>query len=372
MSQFFVRTASAADNESLCELSRVPNAGQISLALERYPDFFAGAQVQNEAVEINLCCDRAGGDRIAAVFSTGRRNLFLNNEACWVRYLSDVRILPEYHGRRPLRMINDHIIERERSQPSPAIQSVMFSDNDAMRGAIRRRPPEVLRRWKYLWFYKLGTYRTSAVSLTTSARRHRCCHSIRRATLDDVAAMQSFFDKEAPAKQLYPNYRFGRLTEPYYQGQSIGDYFLAFDGAELVGITGVWDQQGFKQTRVVRYGGALRWCRPLFNLHSRTATGFSLPVPGTILAYFYLHTIVVKGNSADIFRDLVERIHAEYRGRDYLYFVCGLFSHDPLVRVIDSFKSRRDIMGQHYQAGADELTDPLAPEQPMYVEAARI
>jgi hypothetical protein len=371
MSRFFVRPASDADNEALCELSTVPIEGQISLALERCPDFFAGAKVQNEAVEVNLCCDRSQGDRIAAVFSTGRRQAFVDGVASSVRYLSDVRILPEYQGRRPLRMINDYIVELETAEPSAAIQSVMFSDNDAMRGVVRR-PVKLLQRLKYLWFYDLGTYRTSAVSLTSGDRGHECQYSVRRATLDDIPAMQSFFDTEAPTKQLYPRYRFDRLDEPHYEGLSIGDYFLAYDGAELAGITGVWDQQAFKQTRIAGYRGTLRWLRPVVNVISRVATGFSLPPAGTELRYFYLHTIVTRDNSVAVFRDLVEHIYSTYRGRDYLYFLCGLFSHDPLVQVLDSFRSRRDITAQHYQVGIDELERQLSPDMPMYVEAARI
>ena len=371
MSRFFVRQANATDNEELVELSKVAIEGQISLALERCPDFFTGAKVQNESVEVNLICDRSEGDRIAAVFSTGRRKLFVNSVAPWVRYLSDVRISPEYRGRRPLRMINNCIIEREASEPSATIQSVMFSDNNAIRDVVRR-PVKVLRRLKYLWFYDVGVYRTSAISLTTGIRAYKARYSHRRATPGDREPMQAFFDKEAPRKQFYPQYRFDQLDEPHYAGVSIDDYFLAFDGAELIGITGVWDQSAFKQTRIVGYGGALRWLRPVLNMVSRVMIGFSLPPPGTELNYIYLHTIVTRENSVEIFRDLVEHIYETLHGQDYLYFLCGLFTHDPLIEVLDSFRSRRDISGQHYQVSIDELEVKPSADSPLYVEAARI
>ena len=369
MSTFHVRPADIADNDALCRLSEVPIAGRISLALERHPDFFAGAQVQNEAPEVNLCCDN---DVIAAVFSTGRRNLFVDGAAAPVRYLSDVRILPSYRGRRPLRIINDEIIARELADPSAMVHSVMFSDNDAMRGVIRIRPPRVLRRMKYIWFYEAGTYRTSAVSLAGRARRYEFGHRIRRATIEDVPAMQDFFDEVAPAKQLYPAYRFDRLGDPYYRDLSIGDYFLAFDGDRLAGITGIWDQESFKRTRIAAYDGALRWLRLPANALSRLATGFALPRPGSCLRYFYLHTILPRDNSVAVFRDLVEHVHARFRGGPYQYFLCGLFTHDPLVTVLDTFRARRDMFAQHYQAGADELPRVLLPDEPMYVESARL
>ena len=46
---FLVRPATDADNLALCALSKVPIAGQISLSLERCPDYFAGARIQNES-----------------------------------------------------------------------------------------------------------------------------------------------------------------------------------------------------------------------------------------------------------------------------------------------------------------------------------
>jgi hypothetical protein len=372
MSRFFIRQAHEADNDTLCELSTVPIEGNISLALERKPDFFAGARVQNEVVEVNLCCDSSRGDHIAAVFSTGRRREFVDGVATWVRYLSDLRVFPEYQRRFPLRMINDHIIERESSESSSLVQTVMFSDDHAMRGVTRRRRAKILRRLKYLWSYDLGTYRTSAISLTTRSRQHECKHHVRRGTPDDIAAMQEFFDNEAPRKQLYPRYCFDQLGDRHYQGLSVDDYFLAYDGGKLVGITGVWDQQEFKQTRIASYGRTLRWSRPVVNIISRVVTGFSLPPPGTELEYFYLHTIVTRGNSVAVFRDLVETIHATYRGSRYMYFLCGLLINDPLVGVLDGFRSRRDIMAQHYQVGINEFGRRLPPDMPMYIEAARL
>jgi hypothetical protein len=373
MTRFFVRSASEADNSVLCELAGMPIEGQIALALERRPDFFVGSKVQNEAIEINVVCDRSQGDRIAAVFSSGRRREFVDRKVSWVRYLSDVRISPAYRGGRIVPIMNSRIIERETASPSATIQTVMFSDNDAMRRVIRRRPRRAL--WwhlKHLWFYDLGAYRTSAVSLMTGARRHEYRYTLRRATSDDVEAMQAFFDSQAPAKQLYPRYRFDRLDEPYYANLSIDDYFLAYDGTELVGITGIWDQQAFKQTRVVGYAGALRWSRPIANVIGRLTTGFSLPRTGSELRYLYLHTIVTRDNSVAVFGDLVEHIFSTYRDSNHEYFLCGLFTHDPLISVLDSFRSRRDVMAQHYEIGIDELEHALSPESPLYVEAARI
>jgi hypothetical protein len=341
------------------------------LALERDPDFFAGAAVQNQNVDVHLICDRKRDGRIAAVFSTGQRREFFNGEPAWARYLSDVRILPDYRGSRPLRMINNHVVSLEAATPTAAMQSVFFADNHVMRDVVRR-PAELLRKRSYLWFYECGTYRTSAVSLTTGLRRHRPRCGVRRATVDDIPAMQAFFDRAAPAKQLYPVYRFDEIGDAYFRGLDIGDYYLAVDGADIVGITGIWDQQSFRQTRIAGYGGMLRYARPAANVVSRLITGFSLPPAGTALRYFYLHTIVMRNNSPDVFRDLVEHIHDAHAGGEHRYFLCGLFTHDPLISVLDEFRARRDMPAQHYQIGIAELPQPLRPDAPMYLEAARI
>lgn len=344
--------------------------GRISIALERDPDYFASSLVQNDEPHVAVVCDRSSDDHVVGVIALGRRRVYVDGIETWVRYLSDVRILPDVRGLRPLRIINDYIRNCELSEPTRTMQTIIFTDNKYRE--LASRPPDVRRRLKILWYYELCEYRTSAISLQVRARLHTPRAQIRRATSDDIGAMQRFFDAEAPTKQFYPAYRFSEIGRDYFRDQEIGDFFLAFENDRLVGITGIWNQSAFKQTRIVGYEGPLKWMRWPLNVLSSLTTGFSLPPAGTEVRCFYLHTILTAGNRADIFTDLLENIHAAYRHGEFAYFLVGLFTHDPLIESVNRFRNRRDMLGCHYEVGADELETRVSSEAPMYLEVARI
>ena len=345
--------------------------GSIQLALERSPDYFRAAEVQNNLVEIVLCCDRQANGNVAGIASLGRRQVFLSGEPVWVRYLSDLRIVSEYRGMRLARLFAEYIREAEIQTPARLMQSIVFSDNiDILR--FEKSSDRPIPGMDFLWCHKLGNYRTSAVKLASSGRRHQPSCEIRRATETDVPEMQKFFDAEASRKDFYPAYHFDQLHNAYFDGLKIGDFFLARQSDELVGITGVWDQTHMKQTRIAGYSGIIRWFRPLLNIASQAITGFALPPPGTQIRSFYLHTIVTRNNEPEIFQDLVEHIHDAYLNGSYSFFVCGLFEDDALIRVLDSFKARRDVLGAHYQVDIEKIVNPHCPTGSMYIEACRI
>jgi len=371
MARFQIRQAVPSDNDSLQLLARVPMAGSISIAMEREPDYFASSSVQNDSPHVAVVCDSRGNNRIIGVISLGTRRVYIDGTETRVRYLSDVRILPQYRGLRPLRVINDYIRDCEMSDRSRTMHSIIFRDNTLYRGIIDR-PPDLVRRLKYLWYYESGEFRTSAISLQAGSRTHTPRYQIRRGVADDVDQMQRFFDAEAPAKQFYPAYRFAEIGKDYFKGLEIGDYFLAFEHGRLVGITGTWDQSAFKQTRVAGYSGWLKRFRIPLNILSPITTGFSLPPPGSEIRCFYLHTILTADNRADVFTDILEHIYAEYLKGSFAYFLVGLFTHDPLIDSVNRFRNRRDMIGCHYEVGADELEMRVSSDAPMYLEAARI
>ena len=369
--RFFMREATPDDNDALCRLLEIPMPGKIKLALERSPDYFRAAGVQNNEAEVALCCDRQEHGQIAGIACLGRRRVFIDGNPVWVRYLSDLRVLENYRGMRLARMIADYIWDSESKNSSHTMQSIVFSDNVDIK-RFGNHPESEFGNTKHLWCYEMGAYKTSAIKLSPAERKYWPMSKIRRAEPKDIPEMQNFFDLEASRKQFYPAYRFDQLGDGYYQGLTINDFFLAFRNGKLVGITGYWDQCAMKQTRIAGYSGILRWCRPFFNLLSRSLSGFPLPRAGTELLSFYLHTIVTCDNNPEIFSDLIEHIYKTYQNSNYLYFVCGLFSDDELCRVLENFKSRRNVHGKHYEVGIYEIGQPIPPDMPIYVEACRI
>ena len=77
--RFVFEPAEQKDQAEILELFRVPMAGSISLALERDPDYFAGALVQNANPAVFVGRDTLNG-RITGLFSVGTRPVFVNGK----------------------------------------------------------------------------------------------------------------------------------------------------------------------------------------------------------------------------------------------------------------------------------------------------
>ena len=199
-------------------------------------------------------------------------------------------------------------------------------------------------------------------------------YSVRRAEPDDVGAMQAFFNREAPKKQFYPHYDFVRVgtDDPYYRDIKLEDYFLAFDGDELVGITGAWDQKGFKQTRFVGYHWIIRALRPFYNAGAKVVGGFYLPQAGHTVSYVTLHTILTKDNDPDIFSALLRTVYRTFRGQRDKTLIFGLMQDDPLKEALKGYR-KQTLPGRHFLITHGQ--DPRAgldPSRVMYLECARL
>ncbi|MCB1308437.1 MAG: hypothetical protein KDK30_09670 [Leptospiraceae bacterium] len=375
MPRFIAHKADRRDNSELCALFRdAPMAGAIRIALEREPDFFLCAGVQTEQPEVyaghdSLAAQSNERTRIAAVFSTGGRHVFVNGKKRFVRYFSDLRILPEYRNGTLLAR-GFHWIHANVMRGTEFAQTIIVADN--------RKAIEYLGsgRAGLPFYHPAGAYITHAVSLQSRPPRKRnknlpALH-IRRAQSNDMAAMQKLLDREGPRKQFYPCYEFQKLDKDYYHGLKISDFWLALHGEQLVGIAGVWDQRAFKQTRIVSYAPLIATLRPLLNLLRRFMGGIRLPPANSVLQYFFLHTILIQDNNPDIFRALLHAVYRAHRNSEFEYFLCGLDALDPLNAALEGFV-RRKFHGRHFLVSFDREhpREHLRPG-PYYLEAARI
>ncbi len=369
MTTFILEPAQQEDNKAICELCSIPLPGNIVLALERAPDYFAGAAVQCTEVEVYVCRNTGDG-KIYGLFSIGKREVFVNGKKKSVRYFCDLRIHPDFQKSSLLYQIcrfpfENKILENEFAQ------TVIFTDNNIMLELIKKLSGRA-EKLSIPMYLLAGDYITYTLLLSKKITRTKSHLNIRWATSNDIDRMQDFFDEEAPKKQFYPYYDFSELTTGYYNDITIGNYMLAYEGDKLVGITGIWDQKRMKQTKIVSYSKTYAFMRPAVNFISFFTGGFPLPRPGTILNHFFLHTILVKDNAPAIFKVLVEYIHCHYHKSSYQYILCGLNKNDSLNNVFSKVKAKRITYGKHYLVSFDNDLMSKFSQIPFYFEAARI
>ena len=71
--------------------------------------------------------------------------------------------------------------------------------------------------------------------------------------LEDIL---NFMNGEGKNKQFSPYYEVSDFGSVRLRGLDQNDFYVAVDGNEIVGVVAKWDQELFKQTRVVGYDRA--------------------------------------------------------------------------------------------------------------------
>jgi hypothetical protein len=310
MSEYTIRPARAEDSRGLLSLlSSTAQDGAIRLTFEREPDYFHAASVSTSSPEIWVMDHQHAG--IVGTFSIGKRAVFVNGKKTDVRYGSDLRIHPAFQrGRALFRMFGQY---RE-SMQNDWMQTVILDDNKASMNTVgsgRSILPQ---------YVPAGHFTTRLIS-NRKRTALRTSRAVRRASVNDIGAMQAFFDREAASKQFYPCYDFSRIgsDDPYYRGQNLQDFFILEEKGEITGIAALWNQKTFKQTRVSGYSGSLKYLRP------------------------------VKNNRPARFSKLLNTIRRIARRYDVDGIACGFDSRDPLLKVLQRCPGHT-LTSQHFLA----------------------
>ena len=369
MSQrYVIRPTVPEDSQALLDLlSDTPQEGSVQLNFERQPNYFYGTYISTSEPDLWVMEDTQE-KMIAGAFSIGKRDVFINGIPQAVRYASDLRIHRSQQGGRALYRMFKHYKEQTQNE---WMQTVILEENKASMDTVSSG------RTVLPTYYPAGRYRTNMIDLRRTEKRKIKLH-IRRASADDIAIMQKFFNEEACKKQFYPCYDFSLIgtNDDYYRDIRLDDFFLAFDSngdtRKLIGMTGLWNLKNFKQTRIAGYANGMQYIRPFYNLYTKIFGGLSLPPAGALTSYVYLHSTVVANNDPNIFADLVAYIRRELKTTRYDALVFGFDVNDPLQTVANNYK-KVELFSRHFLTSyAEDPASELDSDRIMYLETSRL
>ena len=332
MTRFTIGLAHREDDAALrALLANNPMEGSIELAFEREPDYFAASSVQAPFHQVIVARD---GDEIVGAGFRGVRPTFINGEACDVGYLADLRLDERHRGGSLVARGYRFLRELHRDGRAKLYLTVIAEGNERALETIASNRADLPR------YRPLGRIFSPAVRLRGWKKRKPVVE-IKRGNPRDFVLQHLAKKQFAPAQLL------------------VEDFYVAYDGDRIVGALAAWDQSAFKQTRVVRYRGAMRILRRLARY----------PPPGETLRSFYISYVAVE--DADVFRALLDRAVEDHR--DDHYFIAGAHENDPLLRVLHDlpltpFWARAFCV--HFEDGEEEFArlDDRVP----YVELAML
>lgn len=366
MSQrFVIRPTEESDAVGLQELlADTPQEGSILLNFERQPNYFWATDIGTSEPDLWVMEDTED-NRIAGAFSMGKRDVFINGVKTSMRFGSDLRIHRDYQGGRALLRLFKALTN---ILGDDIYQTVILEENQASLGTVGSGRLKTQPK-----YFPAGRHRTNMIDLRCR-EKHSLNYQVRRANSADIAIMQQFFDANAINKQFYPSYNFSKIgtNDAYYRNIKLEDFFLAFSGDELIGMTGLWDQKDFKQTRITGYSKGIQYARPFYNFYTKIFGGLSLPPAGSLTSYVYLHATVVKNNDKDIFADLLASVRRDLKDSKYDALVVGFDEIDPLHDVTEKYKTV-ELFSLHFICGyGDDPMVEIGRNKLMYLETARL
>lgn len=351
MAGLIFRRAGEADHVAIEDLFRAtPMGSRIRVGFERDPDYFAGSQVQADEPCVRGAFESSG--RAVGLLSAGSRPVWLGGETS-MRYLSDLRIHPEWQGSSLLAR-GFRLLRREVFQAGEWAQTLVLEDNvrafellTSRRGGL----PEYRPAGRYVsWLLP-----PQRIGVKSDIR-------VRPATSADLGAMQALLDASSRRRSFSPLVNLADLGKPCWRDLTVSDFLVAEKRRTILGMIGLWDQSSFQRLRILGYSRMIASLRPFWNL----LAGVPLPSPGGSLPLRKATAIACQNDDPGILRALLS---AALAGNDSRLLLLGLSAADPLAAALGGLKARKEY-GRHFLVGWDGA--PPVWKEPFAFDAARI
>ena len=326
--RYRLEAATPDDNPALRALVREnPMGTRFRVAFEREPDFFAASRVQGEFHQIGVARDTAAN----TVIGLGTRAVsagFLNGHPAPVGYLGDLRVSSARRDgtllARGYRLLREwHADGRTR-----LYTTVIFADNATALTTIAAGRADLPR------YHDLGAVHCPGVLLRRMKPAIDAGCEITRGTDALLPEILACLNRNNARRQFAPQHRAEFFASGgRWRDFRVSDFYVARRDGRVIGVVGKWDQRAFKQTRIVGYGGALRWlsATPL-------RRAFGLPRAGECLPFFHACFIAIDDDNLPVFRALLRRLYNEAVGSGCTYFILGLHERDPLRAALDDYR----------------------------------
>jgi GNAT superfamily N-acetyltransferase len=321
-----------ADNDDLVALSAAcPMRAAMTLCVHRHPDFFALNRVQGDPWVVFVAEDPREG--IIGCVAGAVRKVWIRGRPKSVMYTVDFKLHPRFRGRG----LADRLLRMGWPECDalgvPSLMGVLAGNAPIERRLLN--PPDKIPKPG-----RLGTVRVYSLILPGLALSRPSPEiEVRPAAPADLPSMLALWDRIGRTREGAPVLD-AQAFEQFLDrapGFSLGDTLLAFRGTELVGSVGVWNQDSFKETRVLDYRRSVSMVRRIHNLVARPLGWPLLPDRGAPLRALHAVHLFVPETEPAALTALLQTARKQCVQQGASIFELGLDPRDPLGRALRPF-----------------------------------
>jgi len=324
-SQFQFALAQSQDDAELRSfLVNNPVPGNIEVTFEREPDFFAGSEIRGPFSHTIAVRDLQN-NKIVGIASRSVAKAFVNGEPTELGYLSDLRLSTEYRNGSLLARGYRFLKELHSDGRALLYTTVIFAENSGALATL------TAGRAGLPTYHPMGCLDCSGINLGRAKSPFEARCYIERGSLALLPQIVDCLNRNNARKQFAPLH----TCEDFFAGGrwrnfQVSDFYVALRDSRVIGVIGQWNQRGFKQTRIIRFSGPLRWLAPMAKMTHAILRGRRFPEAGEELRSFYVSFVAVDGDDVSVFRALLRALYKDAVEGDAMFALISLHQQDPL------------------------------------------
>ena len=327
MARYQLEIATEADDADLRTILRqTPMEGQISVAFQREPSYFAATVVEGDFHQVVAARDQHT-HRLIGFGARNVRTLYVNGREQSVGYLSTLRLLKAHRNLGLI--VRGYSLFRKLHEDgrAPFYLTTIAAGNDL---ALRILTSGRAGLPQYHYLEDLSTFAVSLRSFRKVAGPSDI--TVQPLSSDSLPEVLAFWQRDGRQRQFFPHLESHRLFSPQatYRDLAMKDIQVARRQDRVVGTFACWDQTSFRQSVVQRYSSGLAWSRPFYNAFAAVSGRPQLPPVGDLLRYSLGALLCVENFDAEITCAMVSNAarNAPSDAADFL--LIGAVKSDPL------------------------------------------
>jgi hypothetical protein len=362
-----VREARASDNAALVALAAAcPMTGEITMCVDRAPDFFALARLEGERWKVGVA--EQDGVVIGCV-AASERWAYVDGQPTRTGYAGDLKVHPAHRGGPAADALEEMVRETGREfggDDVPSLITVLGGNRSMERRTAGPRGLPTLQQFASLHVH--------AIPFLWPRARVVAGLTVRAAREEDLDEMAALWSRLAPERQLAPvmdaaRFRAWLASAP---GLCIDDYLVArrADG-RIAGFVGVWDQRAMKTLRVLRYSRRLAAVRHAVNAVAPLLGTPRLPAEGGALPSLACVHLCAPDDPS-VSRALLLHAYAAYRASGALFLTLALDRRDPRTRALRGLLAQPTVVNAYVTTPAGRWTGVPLDGRPLHFESALV
>ena len=285
--KFSFELAQASDDLALRKLlAESPMPGRITVAFEREPNYFTGCSTMGPFWQ-TIIFRHTASQEIAGVLCRAVRSHFINGSPQDLGYVGQIRIAEKYRSLWLLHRGLSFFRELHADGRTPAYLGAISAENRISRGVLVDR-----RRRNFPSTQEIARIYTLGIILRKPKKALPLDGEIEYGSPETLPEIITFLQEHGAQRQFFPRYSAADFTEgEIVRDFDIRDFIVARRDGKIIGVLGLWDQSGYKQSVVQEYDRSLRLVKPFYNLGApHTGSAASAQSGGTYpLSLYQLH-----------------------------------------------------------------------------------